>query len=127
MELKITAEINHNFHVAGVKDLISSSTKEILAELHSSKQQTFLIGAKLMATLEEVQAAIDTATADAAAEAAEVVAVIQSLSDQITSLQAQLANGTVVTAADLDGLLLRVAGLDSAIKGIVEPTPAPVV
>jgi len=61
-------------------------------------------GARIMATLEEVKAAI-------AAEKAEVAAKIAELTASIESLEAELANGTPVTAEDLQALVDGVKGI----------------
>lgn len=52
---------------------------------------------KIMATLDEVKAAI-------AQEKQEVMDKLASVNAELESLKEQLANGTVVTAADLDEL-----------------------
>lgn len=74
-----------------------------------------------MATLADVKAALAQAAADATAEKAEVATAIKTLSDQIVALQAQIAAGTAVTAADLDDLVTQINGIDTAVKDITVP------
>ncbi len=78
-------------------------------------------GESIMATLDDVKAALAQAATDATAEKAEVTAAISALNDTITALQAQIASGSVVTAADLDGLLASIQGIDAQVKDITVP------
>ncbi len=78
-----------------------------------------------MATLEDIQAALAQAAADATAEKAEVAAAIQALNDKITALQGRVGSGGVVTAADLDGVLAQIQGIDAQVKDITVPAAPP--
>lgn len=73
-------------------------------------------GALTMATLDEVKAAI-------AAEKVEVAGKIAELTTAIEALEAELANGTPVTADDLAGLVAQVQGIFVA-EAPAEPLPA---
>lgn len=87
----------------------SPSDLEVIKDLLSDKFIVFHMalikqGATIMATLEEVKAAI-------AAEKVEVAAKIAALTASIESLEAELANGTPVTAEDLQALVDGVKGI----------------
>lgn len=99
------------------------ATLKLLATLQSQ-------GIHIMATLIEVQNALaklanDTATEKTEALAAQLASTdaIKALTDQVAGLKAQLANGTTVSAADLDALLAQINGIDTAVQAII---PAPV-
>lgn len=76
---------------------------------------------KIMATLKDVQDALDQAAKDATAEKAEVATAIADLNTQIQALKDQIANGSAVTAADLDGLVTKIQGIDAQVKDITVP------
>jgi flagellar hook-associated protein FlgK len=78
-------------------------------------------GNSIMATLDDVKAALAQAAADATAEKAEVATAIQALNDRIAALQTQIAAGTLVTAADLDALVTQINGIDAQVKDITVP------
>jgi len=102
----------------------SPSDLEVIKDLLSDK---FIIihkalinqGARIMAELKDVQAAI-------AAEKAEVAAKIAALTASIESLKAELANGTPVTSEDLAALVAGVQGIFVAEAPVdpAEPLPA---
>lgn len=81
-------------------------------------------GQHIMATLQQVTDRIAKIAADADAEKAEVAALLQGLKDQIKALQDQIAAGTGVTSADLDGILTALDSVDSKVADISGPTAA---
>ena len=108
-------ELNHFVHLVGGNEAEHHSLAQILKILET-----------IMATLKEVQDALAQAAVDATTEKAEVAAAIQSLSDQIKALQDQIAGGAGVTAADLDGLLVSIQGIDQQVRDITVPAvPTP--
>jgi len=62
------------------------------------------IGERIMATLDEVKAAV-------AAEAQQVKDRVDALEAQVVALQEQVAAGGAATAADLDGLIVSIQGI----------------
>lgn len=90
-------------------------------------------GVLIMEALKMLQDAVAKLAADAAAEKVETDAnvaesqvAISALTDNVAALQAQLANGTQVTAADLQTLTASVTAIDAAVTAISTPAPAPV-
>lgn len=81
----------------------------------------------IMATLQEVKDAIAALQATTEEERLEVTAAMDALRAQVTALQEQVAAGTGVTAADLDGLILAVDAASAAVETIVTPEVLPVV
>lgn len=75
----------------------------------------------IMATLLEVQAKIVAIAADIAAEKNEVQALLTDLKAQIKVLTDQIGTGTVVTAADLQGLVDSLNAIEQNVKDISEP------
>ena len=71
-----------------------------------------------MATMQDVVTALDGLKATAQAEREQVLAALGEMQTQITALLDQIAQGTEVTAADLDGFLTQIADVKTAIEGI---------
>ena len=79
-----------------------------------------------MTTLQELQAAVAQLGTDVAAEKAEVQGLLTDLKVQIQTLQDQIANGGVISQADLDALFQSVTAIDAGVKDISEPVvPTP--
>jgi hypothetical protein len=103
---------------------------EVISEILSDKlivlhMELIKQGVKIMASLDQVKAAIVELKATVADEATEVSNEIAILGATITELQAELANGTAVSAADLDEVLEQIQGVSALVEGIIE-TAAPV-
>jgi len=79
------------------------------------------LGAKIMATLQDLKDKVALLTTTIADEKAEVTAKLAELSTQIQALKDQLAAGTLVTQADLDGLAAQVDALTIAAEDITVP------
>jgi peptidoglycan hydrolase CwlO-like protein len=77
---------------------------------------------KLMASVADLSAELDTVKADLAALISGVGTEVGSLQSQIAALQAQIASGTGITAAQLDPVLASAQAIDAQIKAA---TPAP--
>lgn len=100
--------------------LLTRFLGEILRRMDALEAQ----GVRLMATIEEVQGklgAIETAIAE---ERTEVQGLLQGLRDQIQALQDQIANGTVVTQEQLDGLAASADAIVDRVRSISEPEGA---
>lgn len=80
---------------------------------------------KKMATLQDVNDALDKLSSDIAAEVTVVSTKIQALNDSIAALQAQLANGTPITSADLDATKAKADAADAAVKAMIPPDATP--
>ena len=80
-----------------------------------------------MATLKDVKDKVAQIKEDVLTEMAEVKASVDALNKQIVDLKTQLANGNLVSQADLDELSAGLAEIDQGVKDIitppVEPTP----
>lgn len=85
----------------------------------------FTQGTHIMATLKDLQDALNTLATDIAAEKTEVSGELKTLTDQVAALQAQIAAGGTVTSADLDGLLAQINVADAAVKDISTPVATP--
>jgi hypothetical protein len=98
--------------LAELRELFAASDPVMLARLNDIVLTVSAIGANqgtIMATLQDVKDTI-------AQERQQVTDGIAALTAQIAALQAQLANGTVVTQADLDAL-------NALIQDIFTPAP----
>lgn len=106
----------------------NASTSNVTLKLLASIQHQ---GVLIMATVADLQAAVDKLTADTAAEKAEALAAqqastdaIKTLADQVTALKAQVAAGTGINAVDLDPILAKIQSIDTAVQAIIPATPA---
>ena len=73
-----------------------------------------------MATLQDVTAALEALKTTALEERTEVLAALSGLTEQIVLLQAQVASGAGVTAADLDALVSQISEVAATVEGIQE-------
>ncbi len=96
--------------------LPQSLGERILAALEANLN----LGERLMTTVAEIQATLDSVAAAAAAEKEEVTAALNALSAQIADLQTAIANGAGVTAADLDTLQASATALVAQVQQIKE-------
>ena len=104
-------EVNHYIHPA-------RGTNDVDIYLAKLKET----GDKIMATLQDVQAALLAAAEAATAEKAEVQVALDALTVTITDLQNVIASGTGVTAADLGNLVTTIAGITAQVQDITVPT-----
>lgn len=88
---------------------------------------------KIMATLEEVKAAIASLKDHVSTENGQVSAKLADLAAQIQALKDQIANGTVVSSTDLDALVASVTEITGQVDAIIpdappvpDPEPVPV-
>jgi hypothetical protein len=112
-------DVNVVVHLASTDEV--RRIEQALATLKS-------IGDNIMATLQDVQAAIVAAKAAVATEATKVQSDIADLGKQVAALQAQLAAGGAVTAADLDGIVADLATISTGVGNIevaAAPKPTP--
>lgn len=79
----------------------------------------------MSATIEEIQAALEAATAAIATERAEVQSALAAQSAKIDELNALLSGvvvpGSVVTPAQLDAILVAANGITAAVADIYTP------
>jgi hypothetical protein len=108
-------EVHHYVHFDNETDI-----KKLLTKLTKN-------GELIMATLADVQAALSLVALAATQEKAEVNTALAALNTTILSLQAQLANGTQVTATDLDTIVGTITGIAAQVADITVPAVAPVV
>ncbi len=76
---------------------------------------------RIMATLADIKADIQSAKDAIAAEKVEVHAQLDALGAQITALTDAIAAGTAVTAADLDGLHASLQEIVASVSDITVP------
>lgn len=100
---------------------VSDTQSFITVQFKQAQDYQIKLGALLMATLKDVQASIAKLSTDIAAEKVLVLASIATLNGTIATLQAQLANGTQVSAADLQSLVDSLNGVDVQVQAITTP------
>jgi len=112
--------MNHDdekhLHIHIHLDSVGEILKQLLSPLNT-------LGAKIMATLDDVKAALAAAAEAATNEKAEVGTKLDNLNVQIQALKDQIAGGTLVTAADLDALVTQINGIATDVENITTPDP----
>lgn len=78
-----------------------------------------------MATLKEVQDELAVLKQHISDESSKVQAKVKDLGDQVQALKDQLAAGTAVTAADLDGVVASIKDLETGVDTIDTPPVVP--
>lgn len=83
-------------------------------------------GEQIMTQLSDIKAQIEQLKVDIVAEKAEVQGKLDVATAKVKELEATVAAGGTVTAADLDTLALSLTEVSASVKGISEPD-APIV
>lgn len=80
-------------------------------------------GEHIMADIHDVQAKLDSLITATAEERAEVQALLTDLRAEVKTLQDQIANGSVVSQADLDGIATKLDEALASVRAISEAHP----
>jgi ATP-dependent protease ClpP protease subunit len=118
---------------AGKKAYTHCALRRYVMKLHlhihlDQIEELISIGASIMATVQELEAKVDTLIASSAAEKAEVMAA---LAEQATLLAdarlliEQLTAGQPATQAQIDAIAAKVDAANMAVQDIYTPTPPP--